>query len=352
MSIRITVRELAQRLNLEYQGDGDLLLTGVAGIRDAGPQDLTFLGSPRYEADLATTRAGAIILKEPRNSVRIPVLIAAEPYLAFQSALGIFAGDRLGVAPGIHPTALIGSSVQLGRDVCVGPFVWIGDNAVIGDGTAILAGCYVGRDVRIGRDGLLYPRVVVREGVILGERVIVHAGAVIGDDGFGFVRDGGTIRKVPQIGTVEIGDDVEVGANATIDRATTGVTRIQAGTKIDNLVQVAHNVQIGRNSILCAQVGVSGSTVLGESVTLAGQAGLVGHIRIGDGAMVGAQGGVTKSVPDGESVSGYPALPHAQARRIYAAMRHLPDLLRTVRDLARRIAELEEKTASMEEKSR
>ncbi len=350
--MRITVRELAARLGLEYRGNGDAVLSGVAGIREAGPGDLTFLGNPRYEADMATTRATAIIMAEPRESIAAAVILSHQPYLAFLEALGIFSSGRPELAPGVHATALIGEGVSLGDGVAIGAHVWVGERTTIGDGTSIFAACFVGSDVRIGKGTLLHPRVVVREGVVIGDRVIVHAGAVIGDDGFGFVRDGDAIRKIPQIGTVEIGDDVEIGANATIDRATTGVTRIGAGTKIDNLVQIAHNVQVGRNSIFCAQVGVSGSTVVGDGVTLAGQAGLVGHIRIGDGAQVGAQGGVTKSVPDGQTVSGYPALPHAQARRIYASMRQLPELLRTLRDLGRRIDQLERESGRTEEGNR
>ena len=218
---------------------------------------------------------------------------------------------------------------------------WCGANASIGARTIVHAGCYVGARARLGDEVLLYPNVTLREECVLGDRVIVHSGAVIGSDGFGFVLDGEVYRKLPQVGNVEVEDDVEIGANVTIDRATTGTTRIGAGSKIDNLVQIAHNVQIGKNCIIVAQVGISGSTVLGHHVVLAGQVGVVGHIEIGDGATVGAQSGVSKSVKPGERLFGCPALPLRQAKRIEASIRHLPELIQTVRKLRRRVDELE-----------
>ncbi|MDM7915199.1 MAG: UDP-3-O-(3-hydroxymyristoyl)glucosamine N-acyltransferase [Candidatus Eisenbacteria bacterium] len=339
--MRIRLDELARRLDVPLDGDGSIEITGVAGIREAGPGDLTFLGHPKYEVHLAQTGASAIIMARPRGNLGIPVLQAAHPYLTFLKALKLFSDDRLGVLPGIHGTAVIGRNARFGAEVSIGPHAVLGDDVVLGDRVIVMAGVYVGNGARIGSESLLYPNVVIREDSRLGERVIVHSGAVIGSDGFGFTREGNVIHKIPQIGNVEIGDDVEIGANATIDRATTGTTRIGRGTRIDNLVMIAHNVTIGENSILCAQVGISGSTQVGNDVTLAGQVGLVGHIEIGDGVQVGAQGGVTKSIPAGTSVSGYPALPHGQARRIYAAMRHLPDMLREVRDLERRLLALE-----------
>lgn len=339
--MRMRLGELAEKLGLPLHGNPEIEITGVAGIREAQAGDLSFLGSPKYEPYLASTVASAIIMPEVRADCRIAVLLSPDPRLAFVRALKLFEGNRLGIEPGIHATAIIGRNVTLGADVAIGPHVVIAEDVVLGDRTAILAGSYVGRGVRIGADGLVYPNVVIREDSIIGARVILHAGVVIGADGFGFARDGETIRKIPQIGNVEIGDDVEIGANSTIDRATTGTTRIGSGTKLDNLVMIAHNVQVGRNGFLCAQVGVSGSTVVGDNVTFAGQSGVIGHVEIGDGVQVGAQGGVTKSIPAGTSVSGYPALPHQQARRIYASLRFLPEMIRSMRDLARRVAEIE-----------
>jgi UDP-3-O-[3-hydroxymyristoyl] glucosamine N-acyltransferase len=211
----------------------------------------------------------------------------------------------------------------------------------VGPRAIVLAGCYVGAGARIGADAFLYPNVTVRERCEIGERVIVHSGTVIGSDGFGFVRDGQVHRKLPQVGNVVVEDDVELGACVTIDRATTGTTRIGAGSKIDNLVQIAHNVQVGKNCIIVAQVGISGSTVLGDDVVLAGQVGVVGHIEIGAGAMIGAKSGVSKSVKPGEKLFGIPALPVTQAMRIEASLRHLPELIQTVRHLKRRVEELE-----------
>jgi len=341
--------ELAGRLGALLEGNGDVEISGVAGIREARAGQITFLANPKYDSFLATTEASAVIMQAPRPNCPIPALIAPNPQLAFLTVLNIFAAQRGPVAPGVHPTAVIGERVRMGAAASIGPHVVICDDVVLGDRVAVLAGCYLGGGVRIGDDAFIYPNVVIREGTVLGQRVIVHSGAILGSDGFGFARDGGKIRKIPQIGNVEIGSDVEIGANTTIDRATTGTTRIGSGTKIDNLVMIAHNVQVGENSLLCAQVGISGSTILGSDVTLAGQVGVVGHIELGDGVQVGAQGGVTKSVPSGRSVSGYPALPHEQARRVYASMRHLPEMLRTIRDLCRRLEELERRPAKPEE---
>jgi UDP-3-O-[3-hydroxymyristoyl] glucosamine N-acyltransferase len=339
--MRVKLKELAESLGAKLHGDGSVEITGISGIREAKPGDLTFLAHPKYDPYLLTTQASAVIMASVRGGSRLPVLECSDPYAAFQKALALFGAARPAVSPGIHPTAVLGPGGQVGRDVSIGAYVVVGERVRLGDRVAILPGCVIASDVEIGDDCFLFPRVVVREGTVLGKRVMIHSGAVIGDDGFGFKRVGDVITKIPQVGNVEIEDDVEVGANATIDRATAGTTRIGRGTRIDNLVMIAHNVQIGEQTILCAQVGISGSTVVGSHVTMAGQVGLVGHIEIGDRVQVGAQGGVTKSVPDGTSVSGYPAMPHQQARKIYASMRLLPDLIRTVRSLARRVGELE-----------
>ena len=341
--MRIRLGELAARLGVPLHGDGSIEITGVAGIREAGRGEITFLGHPKYEVFLGSTAASAIIMAEVPPGGTIPVLLSAQPYLTFLHALQLFAEVRLGVVPGIHPTAILAPDAVLGDGVSVGPHVVIGEHVRLGDRVVVMAGTFIGGDVTIGAESFIYPNVVIRERTLIGERVIIHSGAVIGDDGFGFARDGTTIRKIPQIGNVEIGDDVDIGANATIDRATTGTTRIGRGTRIDNLVMVAHNVEIGENSIVCGQVGISGSTKIGNDVTLAGQVGLAGHIEIGDRVRVGAQGGVTKSIPADTEVSGYPALPHGQARRIYASMRLLPDIVRLVRDLSHRIEALEGK---------
>ncbi|MBN1825920.1 MAG: UDP-3-O-(3-hydroxymyristoyl)glucosamine N-acyltransferase [Candidatus Eisenbacteria bacterium] len=339
--------EIAKRIESELVGDGSIEITGVAGIREAKAGDITFFANPRYESFLRSTDASAIILN--RNGVSAgegkALLVCPNPYLAFLKVIELFAPRDYEKTTGVHPTAVIGRNVVLGSPVTVGPHVVIEDDAVVGDGTRIHPGGYIGFRARIGRNCLIYPNVSIREDTVIGDRVIIHCGAVIGSDGFGFTKNGLAHMKIPQIGRVEIQDDVEIGANTTIDRATVGTTLIKRGTKIDNLVQIAHNAVIGEDSILVAQVGVSGSTEVGNNVTLAGQAGVVGHIKIGDNVKVGAQAGVTKSIPAGTSVSGYPAREHSLSRRIYAGIQRIPDLLRKVASLERRIAALENRDA-------
>jgi len=335
--------ELAELLRGELQGDAGVRVCGVAGIKEARPGDLAFYADRRFEPWLASTQASALIIPIDATFDRLPAIRVADPRAAFLRAAALLHEDGRPLAPGVHPTALVGAGTKLGEGVAVAPHVVLGADCVIGDRVTILPGAVIGDGVVIGPDSLIYPHAVVWKGSRLGARVIVHSGAVVGDDGFGFLTREGRHVKVPQRGHVVLEDDVEIGANTCVDRATTGVTLVERGTRIDNLVQVAHNVRIGPDSILCAQVGIAGSTSVGRRVTLAGQAGVTGHIEIGDEAMVGAQGGVTKSVPAGQQVSGYPATPHARARRMYAALRHLPELVREVRRLGERLRRLEER---------
>ncbi|MFZ1947220.1 MAG: UDP-3-O-(3-hydroxymyristoyl)glucosamine N-acyltransferase [bacterium] len=339
----ISLRELAGIIGGDLVGDGSITIGGVAGIGEAGPGTITFLADRKYDAFLKTTAASAVIAPRGTTCASKALVLSDNPYLTFVRAVEFFVPGRGRHAPGIHPTASVAAGACLGSGVHVGPNVVIGPGAVIGDGSAILAGTYVGAESRIGSDCLVYPNVTIREDVTVGDRVIIHSGAVIGSDGFGFTKDGEVYRKIPQIGTVVVEDDVEIGANVTIDRATTGTTLVGKGTKIDNLVQIGHNVTIGENCILVAQVGVGGSTELGRGVTLAGQSGVIGHIKVGDGAVVAAQAGVTAAVPAGVTVSGYPAKEHGQAAKVYASLQRLPDLLRKVADLAQRVKRLEEK---------
>ncbi len=329
----------------EVVGDGAAEITGVASIQEARPGELTFASNPRYDRFIAETAAAAVIIEAGRADVTRPdgvsLLLCEDPYRAFAAAMTLFAPEGDAVAPGVHESAVVAASVEVGSGVAIGANVVIMDGSTLGDGATIHPGVFVGGSVDIGRDTVLYPNVTVRNGSVLGERVIVHPGTVIGSDGFGFARSDDCHRKVPQIGNVVIEDDVEIGANVCIDRATLGSTRICRGSKIDNLVQIAHNVVIGEGSLIIAQVGVSGSTRVGKGVVLAGQAGIAGHIEIGDGAMVGAQAGVTKSVPAGQRVSGYPAREHSAAKRLYAFTENLPKLTSSVRELERRLANLE-----------
>jgi UDP-3-O-[3-hydroxymyristoyl] glucosamine N-acyltransferase len=341
--MEVALHELVAIIGGALAGDGSVAISGVSGIREAGPGTITFLANPRYNAFLETTRASAVIV--PRGTVfpAKPVVESDNPYLTFVKAVEFFVPDRDRRTPGVDPTAVVAHTAILGSGIYLGAHAVVEAGASVGDGTSVLPGSFIGRGARVGGDCLIYPNATIREGTVIGDRVIVHSGAVIGSDGFGFVKDGSVFKKVPQIGNVVIGNDVEIGANVTIDRATTGSTVVGNGTKIDNLVQVGHNVKIGSNCIVVAQVGIGGSTEVGDGATLAGQAGLVGHIRIGEGATVAAQAGVVNSVPPGITVSGYPAREHMQANRIYASLQRLPELLKKIADLADRIERLEEK---------
>jgi len=334
--------ELAVIVGGEVDGDGEVVIGGVAGIREAEPGQITFVANPKYAEYLGETRASAVIASRDLATDK-PVIRSANPYFAYFQVLNIFAEQLAVQYPrGVHELAVVDATARIGKNVGIGPFCHIGRNVVIGDDTTLLAGTFVGEGSRIGERCLVYPQVTIREGCEIGNRVILQPGAVVGSDGFGYARNGATHHKVPQIGRVVIEDDVEVGANTCIDRATTGETRIKRGTKIDNLVQLAHNVVVGEHCILAAQVGISGSTELGNHVTLAGQAGLAGHIVVGDRAVVGGQGGVTKSVAADTVVSGYPAREHREAKRILAHTAALPDLFKRVKELEQRLRELEE----------
>ena len=338
-----TLGELSAELEGEVEGDGSIQIRGVAGIREALPGDITFLANSRYDTYLDETRASAVICaRDSRASSSVPLLRVDNPYLAFQKTVRIFRPDRDRPAPGIHPSAIVAESAVLGREVAIGPHCVVEAGAQIGDRVVLMAGCYVGPRASIGDDTYFYPRVMLREDCHIGVRCILHAGAVVGSDGFGFAFDAGRYHKVPQVGVVVIGDDVEIGSNTTIDRATTHSTRIGDGTKIDNLVQIGHNVVIGKHCIVVAQVGISGSTELEDYVTVGGQAGLAGHIRVGKAAMIGGQSGVTKSVPADTIVTGFPAVPHSLWKRLSALTQRLPELFRRTRDLDERLRRVEQ----------
>lgn len=339
--MRVTLETVAKAIDGEVIGDPSIEITGVAGIREAREGDLTFLANPRYEGYLEATRASAVIVAENHRSTEKALIRNSNPYLAFLKAVCFFQGEAPRPEPGFHASAVHAEGVDVDPSASIGPHVVLEAGARVGPRARVDAGCYVGAGAVVGADTRLYPNVTLLEKCELGDRVIVHSGTVIGSDGFGFVRDGDLYRKLPQVGNVVVEDDVEIGANVTIDRATTGTTRIGAGSKIDNLVQIGHNVQIGPHCIIVAQVGISGSTEVGDHVVIAGQVGIVGHIEIGSGAQVGAKSGVSKSIKAGERVFGYPALPVGQAKRIEASLRHLPELIQAVRSLKKRVEELE-----------
>jgi len=339
--MEISLEELAGLIGGKVAGDGSVLISGVSGIREARPGQITFLADSRYARFLEATRASAVIASAVPPGESRPVVISENPYLSFIKAVEYFVPDKNDYPREIHASAVVSDRAVLGANVGVGPCAVIEEGARIGDGSLILAGTYVGKDTSIGEDCLVYPNVTIREEVEIGDRVIVHSGAVIGADGYGFANDGEVYRKIPQTGNVVIESDVEIGANTTIDRATTGTTRVGRGTKIDNLVMIAHNVVIGENCLIVALVGIGGSAVIGKNVTLAGQVGVVGHIKVGDGAVAGAQSGVIGDIPPGITVSGYPAREHGQARKVYACTQKLPELLKRVAELTERIAKLE-----------
>jgi UDP-3-O-[3-hydroxymyristoyl] glucosamine N-acyltransferase len=337
----VTLRELADRLGCRLEGDGAIDITGVAGLEAAGPGDVSFFANPKYAAALKATRASAVILGEGAPAAPAAVLRAGNPYLAFAEALALFARDEAPV-PGVHPASVVAPDATLGAHVSVGPFVAIGSRARIGDRAVLHPHVVVGSGAVVGADSILYPHVSVRERCVIGARVILQDGVVIGSDGFGFVTlADGAHRKIPQRAIVVIEDDVEIGANTTIDRPAVGETRIAAGTKIDNLVQIAHGVRVGAHSLLAAQAGVAGSTVLGDHVTLAGQVGVVGHLTIGDHVVATAQTGIPHDVAPRTVVSGTPAIPIRDWLKASAIIRRLPELRRQVIALAERLEALE-----------
>lgn len=340
-----TLREIAKFIDGDITGDAETTITGVSGIREACAGDITFLANPKYFPLIDKTRASAIIAsRDLEGAHKKPIVRTDNPSLAFAKIVSLISPSAAPQIKGVHPSAIVGKKVSLGRNAAIGAYVVIEDGASIGAGTLVYSGCFIGRNTKIGAGSIVYPNVSIRENVVIGERAIIHSGAVIGSDGFGFVTLKGTHHKIPQTGTVEIGDDVEIGANASIDRARFDKTVIGSGTKIDNLVHIAHNVVIGENSLIIAQAGISGSTTIGKGVTIAGQAGLVGHIHIGDGAILAAQAGVTKSVPANTTVSGYPAREHEAAKKVNACLQNLPKLYETIKALKKRIEELEKKT--------
>ena len=342
----MTLQELAERLACRLEGDGTLEVTRVAGIEDAGPGDLTFFSNPRYTAALRTTRATAVILGPNAPAAPCAMLRAREPYLVFARALALLSPvERPG--PGVHAAACLAPGVVCAPDATVGPFVAVGEGAVIGARTVVHANTTIGAGVVIGDDCLIHSNVAIRERVTIGHRVIVQNGAVIGSDGFGFAqRADGTHEKIPQVGRVVIEDDVEIGAGTTVDRPPVGETRIEAGTKIDNLVQIAHGVHIGRDVLLAAQVGIAGSTTLGDRVMLGGQVGVSGHIALGRGVRATAQTGIPNSLPAGAFVSGYPAIDNREWLKASIIFRKLPDLRRAVIELEQRVRELEARLAA------
>jgi UDP-3-O-[3-hydroxymyristoyl] glucosamine N-acyltransferase len=335
-----TLGELAALVGGSAEGDPALVITGVAGLQEAQPGEITFVAQPKYLRLLETAKASAIIVDRTMPADR-PAIRVDQPYRAFATLLTCFY-PRPRPDTGIRTPVALGERVRLGHEVTLLPFVTLSDDVTIGDRVVLYPGVFVGQGSSIGTDSVIYANVTIYDRVSIGRQVVIHAGAVIGADGFGYVPgQDGQHYKIPQVGGVRVEDDVEIGANVCIDRATVGETLIRRGTKIDNLVHIAHNVEVGEDNLLLAQVGISGSCRLGTHVTLAGQVGVIDHVHIGDHATVIAQAGIAKDVEPRAIMAGSVAMPHPVWRRVQAATPRLPELLRTVAALERRIATLE-----------
>jgi len=342
----MTLRELAARLECRLEGDGGLEISRVASLEQAGEGDIAFFANPRYAPALRRTRASAVIIGENAPAAPCAMLRTKHPYLAFANALSIFVTPAHPPS-GIATLSAIADDATLGRDVSIGAFSSVGRGARIGDRTIVYPNVFIGDGAVVGDDCIIHSHVAIRERVVLGNRVILQNGAVIGADGYGFVRrPDGTHQKIPQTAIVVLEDDVEIGANTAVDRPAIGETRIQAGAKIDNLVQIGHGVNVGRNALLAAQVGIAGSTAIGDDVTLAGQVGVAGHVTIGKGASAIGQSGITNSVPDKAFVSGYPAIDNKDWLKASVIFKKLPELRKKVADLEQRMLELEAARAS------
>jgi UDP-3-O-[3-hydroxymyristoyl] glucosamine N-acyltransferase len=343
----LTVATLAARIGGVAEGVGDAEICGVSGLAEARDGDVSFLANPRYGHLMAETAATAVVVaKDWTGAYRSPALIRVDnPDKAFITVAMMLGPPPVVRTPGVHPTAVVSTTAKLGRDVYIGACTVIEDGAVIGDRTVIEAQCFVGCNTVIGADSFLFPQVAIREGCRIGDRFIAHCGAVIGSDGFGYnveIKNGRpAIVKIPQIGIVVIGNDVELGSNLAIDRARFGVTRLGNQVKIDNLVQIAHNVQVGDCTGICGQVGIAGSTQIGAGVMIWAQAGIAGHLKINDRAQIGAQSGVGHDVPAGEFLVGTPAV----SKREYVALQTVP---RKIEKLKTRIEELEARLAALE----
>ncbi|MGZ3592767.1 MAG: UDP-3-O-(3-hydroxymyristoyl)glucosamine N-acyltransferase [Syntrophales bacterium] len=335
-----TLGEIASFLHGKVIGDPQLVIEDIRGIDDAAVGDLTFIANPKYLKSIETTKASAILVSPQIERPDRNLIVVDDPYIALGRVLGLYYPEDHGL-PVISAETFIEEGAIVSDEAHVFPGVYIGREARVERGVILYPGVYIGRRVVIGEDSILYPNVVVLRKCIIGKRVILHAGVVVGSDGFGFAKPARENIKIPQVGFVQIDDDVEVGANTTIDRGTIDKTWIQRGVKIDNLVQIAHNVTIGEYSVIVSQVGISGSTRLGKGVILGGQVGLVGHIDLGDHVMVGAQSGVHNDVPSNQVVSGSPHRPHRQWLRVEACVSQLPEMRKDVASILKRLEKLE-----------
>ncbi|MFH0731753.1 MAG: UDP-3-O-(3-hydroxymyristoyl)glucosamine N-acyltransferase [Candidatus Omnitrophota bacterium] len=346
-----TLREIASAVNAKIIGKEDIVITGISDIKEAQEGDITFLAHPKYKPFAEKTKASAIIASKDARFPSKTVLQTENPSLAFTKVISMFRPSQPRHPKGIDVKAAINKNARVSGNASVGAYSVVEDAAEIADGVIIYSNCYIGAGVKIDKDTIIYPNVTIMEGTKIGSNVVIHAGSVIGCDGFGYIEVDGTHHKIPQVGIVVIEDDVEIGANTTIDRARFGQTVIGKGTKIDNLVQIAHNVKIGSNSIIIAQAGISGSSSVGKNTILAGQAGLVGHIELGDNVIVGAQCGVTKSFGSNTILLGSPANPIAEQKKIFACINKLPELFATIRKIKKKLFPEDAETEDLKEGS-
>jgi UDP-3-O-[3-hydroxymyristoyl] glucosamine N-acyltransferase len=344
MQASLSLKDLGGELGADVVGDGSHVISGVRTLDSAAAEHLSFLHNPKYVEEARSSAAGVILVADPEILPGRNLLVCPEPYLALAQALEIF-HPVVRPEPGVHPSAVVADDVMVGEGANIGPMVSVASGARVGERSVIGPGCVLGRGVSVGADCLLHPRVVVEDGCRIGNRCIVHSGTVIGADGFGFATVEGTHHKVPQVGIAVLEDDVELGANVCIDRAALGETRIGRGTKVDNLVQIAHNVEIGEHCLVVAQVGISGSCQIGHHTVFAGQSGCSGHLKIGNGVVLAARAAAFKDVPDGITVAGAPARPHREWLKANANLQRLDGLRKKVKELEARLAGLEEPTS-------
>ena len=337
----ISLGELSSLLDAELKGDPGLHVSGIGALDSATEEQLSFLVGSRYSHLAPGCKAAALIVSDEFRELEGNLLIVRDPYLASAKAAQLFFADS--GEKGIHDSAFIGEGVLFGEEVSVGPRAYIGDKTEVGARTRIGAGAHIGKEARIGAGCLIHPRVCILDRCVLGDRVIIHAGAVIGADGYGYAQDErGRHIKIPQTGIVQIDDDVEIGANSTVDRATFGRTWIKRGAKIDNLVMIAHNVVVGEDCLLVGQVGISGSTTIGDHVAMGGQAGVAGHLQIGDKARIAAKAGIHNSIKPGQNIIGIPGIPYDQWIKNYTNVQRLPRLKEALNRLSERVRKIEE----------
>lgn len=338
--MKLTLAEIARLVEGELDGDGALKIHDVAKIEEAQPGEISFISNPKYAKFIETTKASAVIVSRDFPPTNHATIRTQNPYLSFLKILVVFHPDEETVSLGTHPSAVIDATAKIGAACHIGACVVIDQNCQIGTNVTLYPGVVIGRNAQVGDNTVLHANVVVRERVRIGNNVIIHGGTVVGSDGFGFAREGEHYHKIPQVGIVIIEDDVEIGSNCSIDRATLGHTIIRKGAKLDNLIQVAHNVEIGPDTVIAAQSGIAGSTKIGHHVVVGGQVGFVGHIEVGSNTTIAAQSGVSKSLPPDSTYFGYPARPIMQAKREEVALRKLPELLKRIATLEAALAEL------------